>query len=209
MSGFRPLEAAVPALRRLGTEAVDNEIASLASADIRSTFGPGDAIEENAQSGNSLYLSPGAHEGFRLSKAHTTITGSAGTIVNRLATIGNHALVMGLHFKQESDASNVDHLVRVSGGRVLFEGCVFERKYDAPYENSPTTERAFVVIDKGARAIFTNCVFRSNRTDGVMNGLGIVVQNLNPIAGDVFVVAVSNFTTHNWGATVTVTGPEI
>ena len=209
MTGYRPLKAGVPDLERLGTEAVDNELAEISSSRTRVRFGPGDAIEENAESGNSIYLSPGVHQGLKLAKAHTSLAGAAGTIVSRIASIGNHAIVTGIHFKQIDDPSNTDRLVRVTSGRVLFEGCIFERKYDAPYENTATTDKAFVVIDKGAKAIFTNCVFRSSRTDGVMNGLGIVVQNLNTVAGGVFAVAVANFTTHNWGATVTVTGPEI
>tara|TARA_R110000772_G_scaffold63986_13_gene143038 strand:- start:232 stop:882 length:651 start_codon:yes stop_codon:yes gene_type:complete len=213
-ASFRPLE---DGLGRMGSEAIDNFIADLFSSDVSVRFPPGEAFAENAKISNSILLGSGEHEGFTASKPHTVISGESGCIVNRLAVIKNHAVVSNIHFKQTADPTNLNHLVRLIPNvdataakpiRVLFRQCVFERMYNAPVGIGATNTKAFVVVNALAKAVFTGCVFRSNRPDGIMNGTGTAVQNLNVAATDVYVTSGVNLSTHTHN-NVTVIGPEI
>lgn len=213
-ASFSPVESS---LSDIGSEAIDNFIADLFSSDVSVRFPPGQAFAENSIISNNILLGSGEHQGFTASKPHTVINGESGCIVNRLAVFKNHAVVSNVHFKQGSDPSNIDHLVRLIPNndataakpiRVLFRQCVFERKYDAPIGVGATNTKAFVVVNSLARAIFTGCVFRSNRSDGVMNGVGTVVQSLNALATEVYVTSGVNLSTHTHN-NVTIIGPEI
>jgi hypothetical protein len=212
-AGFRPIEKVVGGLTRLGTESVDNLISSLFSSESHRRFTPSDSITEDAAVGNSIVLGPGNHTGLKLSASHTNVSGDAGCRITRVGQLENNCFISGVHFQQLNDPSNEDYLVRVTSGRVMFRGCVFERKHDAPHEEDPgaipLSKKAFVLIDVGAKAIFEGCIFRSELESGVMDGAGTVVQNLNLAAGDVFVASSVNFTTHVHGPTVTTTGPTI
>lgn len=213
-ASFSPLESS---LGDIGSEAIDNFIADLFSSDVSVRFPPGEAFAENSKISNNILLGSGQHQGFVASKPHTVINGESGCIVNRLAVIKNHAVVSNIHFKQTTDPSNMNHLVRLIPNveatatkpiRVLFRQCVFERMYNAPIGTGAANTKAFVVVNALAKAIFTGCVFRSNREDGVMNGTGTVVQNLNAVATDVYVTSGVNLSTHNHN-NVTIVGPEI
>jgi len=216
-ASFRPTEKDKSSLLQLGTEAVDNFIGDIFSSDVKVRIPPGTMVEEHSPSANSFILGRGTHHGFKLSKPHTLINGETGAIVDRLATVRNHAVISNIHFKQTGDPSNKDFLLRLvphEGAtaakpiRVLFRQCVFEKLYDASTGVGATNTKAFVVANKFSRAVFTGCVFRSNRSDGVMNGAGTVVQSLNAAATDVYVTSGVNLTTHNHN-NVTIVGPEI
>jgi len=213
-ASFNPLESS---LGDIGSEAIDNFIADLFSSDVSVRFPPGEAFAENSKISNNILLGSGEHEGLSASKPHTIINGESGCVVNRLAVIKNHAVVSNVHFKQVTDPSNMDHLVRLVPNvaataakpiRVLFRQCVFERMSNAPRGVGAANTKAFVVVNALARAIFTGCVFRSNRSDGVMDGVGTVVQNLNALATEVYVTSGVNLSTHTHN-NVTIIGPEI
>ena len=176
----------------------------------------GDFVREEGESRNIIQLLPGIHQGFSASKPFSHILGSPGSIVNRLATISSDATVSGLYFRQDEDESNLDRLVHVTGdSSVVFQNCVFQRKHNAPSAADPALPalpaitQCFVLIESSARAMFVGCVFRSDFSNGVMNGVGTVVQSLAPAAGNVYVGAGANFTTHTQGTTVTSFAPEI
>tara|TARA_R100000808_G_scaffold22267_1_gene48364 strand:+ start:6718 stop:7377 length:660 start_codon:yes stop_codon:yes gene_type:complete len=216
-ASFRPLEKDKNTLNRLGTEAVDNFIGDLFSSDSVVRTAPGSFVKENSPSGNNFILGRGSHHGFKLEKPHTILEGEAGTIVDRYAEIRHHAVISNVHFKQLDDPSNEDVLVRLvphEGAtafkpiRVLFRQCIFERKFNASRGTGAANTKAFVVVNSLARAVFTGCVFRSNRDDGVMDGFGTVVQSLNALATEVYVTSGVNMTTHTHN-NVTIVGPEI
>lgn len=216
-ASYRPHEEGSGTLNSLGTEAVDNFIADLFSSDVSVRVPPGTILKEQSPVGNNILLGSGNHHGFVISKPHTVINGESGCIVDRLAVIENHAVINNVHFKQTNDPSNIDNLVQLNPNkdatsvkpiRILFRQCIFERKYNAPSETGAAATKAFVLVNKLAKAVFTGCVFRSNRDDGVMNGSGFVVQNLNTAATDVYVTSGVNFSTHTHN-NVTVIGPEI
>lgn len=176
----------------------------------------GDLLREDGESRNIVHLLPGIHQGFLVVKPFTQIIGSPGAIINRLASMTADTNVSGLYFRQDDDESNRDHLVRVSGdSSVVFQNCIFQRRYDAPsavdpaLPAAPTIEQCFVLVESTARAMFVGCIFRSSFTDGVMNGVGTVVQSLAAVPGNVYVGAGANFTTHTQGTTVTSFAPEI
>lgn len=215
-ASYRPLVQA-SFLEAKGTESVDNFINSLFSSQVRVRVSPGTIAEETQIIGNNILLGSGTHHGFVSSKPHTVITGEPGTIVDRLVEIQNHAVISNVHFKQLNDPSNENSLVQVnpvatatlaSPVRILFRNCIFERRFDAPRDASASSTIAFVVVNPFAKAVFTDCVFRSNLASGAMNGSGIAIQNLNAAATDVYVTSGVNFSTHNHN-NVTVSGPEI
>jgi len=216
-ASYRPFIEGVSFLEAKGTESVDNFINNLFSSQVRVRISPGTILKESQIIGNNILLGSGTHHGFVCNKPHTIITGEPGTVVDRLAQIQNHAVVSGVHFKQADDPSNENNLVQVNPiatatssapVRVLFRNCVFERKFNAPIDASATSTTAFVIVNPFSKVVFTDCVFRSNLANGVMNGAGIVIQNLNAAVTDVYVTSGVNFSTHNHN-NVTVSGPEI
>ena len=202
--------------QNIGMSNIDERARTTSGSNTCNLVRSGDYLKENAQSRNIIKLLSGEHSGFTLSKPFTSVEGETGTIINRIATIKADAVISNLYFRQDDDPSNIDHLVRVSGdSSVLFTNCVFQRRYNAPSEVDPAlpappvTTKCFVLVESTARAIFTGCVFRSDYAGGVMNGTGTVVQSLATAAGNVYVGAGVNCTTHAHGTTVTVYAPEI
>ena len=214
---YRPIGQSGNALSQLGNEAADNLLSRLFSSQVEIRFPPGELIEERKKISNSILAGSGNHHGVKLEKAHTLFSGEPGTVVDRLATFTNHAVVSGIHFKQLDDDSNKNQLVVVSPVssataskpvKILFRNCIFERKYNAPSGTGATNELCFILVKKFSKVIFDGCVFRSNLESGVMNGTGTVVLSQNALATDVQIAAAVNFSTHTH-TNVTVAGPEI
>ena len=204
-------------LGETANEAINNIVALLFRGDIQRVEA-GDAIEPNAESHNDFLLGGGTHEGFSSGKPLSTLWGAPGAIVSRLATVTSNTVIDGILFRQGDDTNNINHLVRVSNNsRVLFNNCIFQRRYNAPIEvPAPATTKCFVLVESGSSASFTGCIFRSSHSTGAMNGVGTAVQNANaaaapalgPLPG-VYIVGGMNLTTHAHGLTVTRLGGEV
>lgn len=207
----------ITGLGTIGQESMNNTMKAAFAGDII-RVDSGEALQERAESHNNYILGSGNHEGFSLTKPLSTLQGAPGAVVTRIVNIKASSSISGLHFVQRDDKTNVNHLVRISNNaRVVFDRCVFQRKYDAPREvPAPTTTKCFVLVDSGSSASFSGCIFRSSHVSGAMNGTGTVVQNANPAAAPVlgplpgvFVVGGSNLTTHSHGLTVTLLGGTV
>ena len=179
---------------------------------------PGGSFPEDQPFRNDYFVSSGTHQGLVITKPQAALWGAARARITRQALIQANAFINSLYFVQEDDPSNTDCLVVVSNNaRVVFNTCIFQRRYDAPREApAPTTTKCFVLVQSGSSATFQGCAFRSSHETGVMNGGGTVVQNANaaaapptgPIPG-VYIIGGTNLTTHNHGLTVTKIGGEV
>jgi hypothetical protein len=179
---------------------------------------PGGSFDEDQPFRNDYFVSSGKHEGLVITKPQAALWGAAGATVTRQALIKANAFINNIYFVQAEDSSNVNSLVIVSNNaRVVFNSCVFQRKYNAPIQApSPLTTKCFVLVESGSSATFQGCCFRSDFSTGAMNGVGTVVQNANagaapptgPLPG-VYIIGGTNLTTHSHGSTVTIIGGEV
>ena len=204
------------------TEQVDREnqnnmIRELAGEGV-TRVAPGNSFAEEQPFRNDYFVSSGTHQGLVITKPMAALWGAARARITRQALIKADAFINSLYFVQEDDPSNLNNLVVVSNNaRVVFNNCVFQRKYNAPSEApGPSTTSCFVLVQSGSSATFQGCCFRSSFGNGVMNGVGTVVQNANaaaapatgPLPG-VYIIGGTNLTTHNHGLTVTKIGGEV
>lgn len=214
---YRPIGQSGNALTQLGNEAADNLLSRLFSSQTEVRFPPGQLIEEREKISNSILAGAGNHHGVKLEKAHTVFFGEAGTVVDRIATFRNHAVISNIHFKQLNDESNKNQLVIVDPVatatsskpvKILFRNCIFERRYNAPSGTGASNELCFVLIKEFSKVVFDGCVFRSNLESGAMNGTGTAVLSQNALATDVQIASGVNLSTHTH-TNVTIAGPEI
>tara|TARA_R100000808_G_scaffold14312_1_gene33874 strand:+ start:837 stop:1463 length:627 start_codon:yes stop_codon:yes gene_type:complete len=198
-----------------------NEMGDIAVDSVNSIIAPnhrgdivrvqsGDAFVENAPHHNESVLGPGPQGGILVEKPLTSIWASPGAIINRLVNINSDAVIKGASFRQEEgDSNNNQQLVIVGGNaRVSFTDCTFQRIHTAERSTAASTRLCFVLIEDGAKAVFSNCVFLSDYETGAMDGSGFVIQNLNALATTVYVGTGINYTTHTHN-NVTALGGEI
>lgn len=151
-------------------------------------YAPGHPTNEAKEDHNSLLALSGDHAGFSLVKANTLLQGVPGTTYTEHSTVEGHAVLDGLHFRSIGNETNRLKLLTLGvAARVLIRNCVFERISGDPLG-------VFVSIADGGKAIFTNCIFRSDEASGAMKtGTGTVVTNAGA-AGNVYVGVGFNFT---------------
>ena len=206
MSGFSFSDLAN--LGAMANESLNAVVSPMYYGDVKRVFS-GVALSEDGPSHNEFLLGPGEHQGFKVEKPLGSLRGEPGAIVSELATLASITKVDGLLFKQGKN--NVSHLVAVEpGAKVVFSNCIFQRKDNAESSAGASTELCFVLIKSGGKAVFTNCVFQSSASSGAMSSAaGLAIQDLNALAGNVFVGLGANYSGHGHAATVTNIGGEI
>lgn len=197
-------------LGNTANESINAVVSPMYYGDVTRVFS-GTALSEGASSHNSFVLGPGTHQKLTLEKPLGSLQGEPGAIVTGLATFKATSKIEGLLFKESSAGKNSSHLVVVeSPAKVVFNNCVFQRSASAAASNAATSILCFVLVKSGAKAVFNNCVFQSNNIDGAMLNLpGLAIQDLNAVAGSVFVGLGANYSAHSHAATVTNIGGEI
>lgn len=171
----------------------------------------GDALEETAATHNEFMLGAGEHQGLVLGKPLGSLQGEPGAIITELSEFKASSKVDGVFFKQIETSKNSSHLVVVhSPAKVVFTNCIFQRRANAEASGGAGTELCFVLVKSGAKAVFSGCSFQSSGSSGAMVNLpGVAIQDLNALAGNVFVGLGSNYSGHTHAATVTNVGGEI
>ncbi len=151
---------------------------------------PGDRIQEFKKKNNYISLATGDHGGLVIDKNNTQIKTLGQARITNKATVNESAVFNGVIFQSDRDIpnrNNADCLVEVTTGESVFIGCTFIKDAGDPMNSSDTNFQNFVMIQEGAKAIFSGCVFLSSDTS--MKQTGDVVRNhsANP-AGNVYVV---------------------
>ena len=197
-------------LGNTANESLNSVVSPMYYGDVSRVFS-GTALAETLPSHNSFIFGPGTHQKLVLEKPLGSLQGEPGAIVTGLATIKATSKIENLDFKQTNSGNNSSHLVAIeSPAKVVFNNCVFQRSASAEASNAATSILCFVLVNSGAKAVFNNCVFQSNGLDGSMiNSPGLAIQDLNAVAGSVFVGLGANYSGHAHAATVTNIGGEI
>jgi hypothetical protein len=203
MSGFSFSDLAN--LGAVANESINAVVSPMYYGDVRRVFA-GTILVEDGPSHGDFILGPGEHQGLVMEKALGSLRGEPGAIVTELATFKSMTKVDGVLFKQGE--KNTSHLVLVdSAAKVVFSNCIFQREAGA---DSGSGNLCFVLINAGGKAVFNACSFRSSAESGAMISVaGTAIQDLNAVAGSVFVGLGSNYSGHPHSATVTPVGGEI
>ena len=206
MSGFSFSDLAN--LGAMANESLNAVVSPMYYGDVKRVFS-GVALSEDGPSHNEFLLGPGEHQGFKVEKPLGSLRGEPGAIVSELATLVSTTKVDGLLFKQGKN--NTSHLVVVEpNAKVVFSNCIFQRSADAESNAGASSTICFALVKSGGKAVFTNCVFQSTAASGAMvAAAGLAIQDLNALAGSVFVGLGANYSGHGHAATVTNVGGEI
>ena len=202
--------SALDVIGDLGESIIDGMTAPFYRGSIEQVFA-GFALEEKGPSHNEFLLGPGEHQGLALTKPLGSLWGSPGAIVTGAAQIKASSRIEGILFKQTPTSENSINLVVVSSpAKVVFSGCIFQRRSNGVSSLAPGATSCFVLVESGAKAVFSGCVFQSSLPTGAMDtASGVAIQDLNALAGEVFVGTGANYTTQPHSGTVTSLGGEI
>ena len=143
----------------------------------------GSAVTEERKEGNRWNLSEGDYGAARLEKPDGNINAvSGGARFTRASSFTASAMVSGVEFTDEDDAS-ASFVISITGGAtVLFNGCTFTRT---------TANTSHVMTESGSGAIFVGCVFKGPEAT-VVPGAPVIVNGGG--VGSVWVVASFNYT---------------
>lgn len=167
----------------------DDARGALASLELGS---PGGGIIETRDSGNVIVLGSGTFGGARLTKPYGRVIGLGDTVFDRQVIVEAYTVFRGLHFRSSplaSDRNNASALVVVTSGSALFQDCIFEKDAADPMSLVGVDRKCYVVVEDGAMATFSGCLFR-----GVPTTAGFVVNHVAGLATDVIVIGCHNLT---------------
>ena len=183
-------------------ETVNDETAEQEAAVVDSlgetVFRDGENIAFNESLGGGYFLTAGTYPGFTVNVPHVIMRGSPGATVSGIVKIQSDCVLDGLHFKSDDNTTNALRLVEVANGATaIITNCIFERKYNDESSVDVTLGYAHLAVLEGGKALASNCVFRSNLANGVMNGAGFYVwSDAANAATNVYINGALNISTH-------------
>lgn len=145
------------------------------------------AITEPKKVDNATTLADGEHGGVKITKPHTTISGTTGSQITKPVTIGESARFNGVHFKDQISITSTT-------ATVMFIGCRFDVSKTPVvdiYVDVPAVPPPPPPPLTGAKVLFIGCLFTNDPG-------GVIIENPGVIT-DVHVVGCSNVTGQAFG----------